>query len=185
MTQNTAAPVALLSDGVISLRRPQSSDAPFFLRMRNNLALVSAVMGFRLGVTEQNVHEWLAHGGVTGDDLLFTATMADNGSPVGYVKAFRFDRFARTTWVGLSLFDESDIGKGYGRRILTLLCDYLQKQLGVRKVSLETVADNAPALGLYSKLGFVEEGRLKAQFYADGRFHDVLILSKFLEEAQA
>lgn len=185
MAQNTTSPVALLTDGVISLRRPEAGDAPHFLRMRNNLALVSAVMGFRLGVTEHNVQEWLAHGGVSGDDLLFTALTTDDGNPIGYVKAFRFDRFSRTTWVGLSVFDETDIGKGYGRRMLTLLCDYLQKQLGVRKVSLEVVAENAPALSLYSNMGFVEEGRLKAQFYADGRFHDVLILSRFLEEPQA
>lgn len=182
MTQNAASPVALLSDGVISLRRPEAPDAPHFLRMRNNLSLVSAVMGFRLGVTEHNVQEWIAQGGVSGDDLLFTALTADDGNPVGYIKAFRFDRFARTTWVGLSVFDEADIGKGYGRRMLVLLCDYLHKQLGVRKVSLEVLAGNAPAIALYSKLGFVEEGRLKSQFYADGHFHDVLILSRFLEE---
>jgi RimJ/RimL family protein N-acetyltransferase len=176
-----ASGVALVSDGVVSLRRPEPSDAPYFLQMRNNLALVSAVMGYRLGVTEDNVKDWLAHGGVTGDDVLFTAVAAGSGEPLGYVKAFRFDRFSRTTWVGLSLFDERNFGKGIGGRMLTLFSDYLRTQLAVRKISLEVLAGNAPALALYAKHGFAEEGRLTAHYYADGRYHDVLILSRFFE----
>ena len=43
----------LLSDGVIGLRRPEPVDAPYYSRMRNDLSLVSAVMGFRLGVSAQ------------------------------------------------------------------------------------------------------------------------------------
>ena len=181
MADTSHEPVALVSDGTVALRRPEPVDAPYYLRMRNNLSLVSAVMGFRLGVNEQNVKEWISRGGVTGDEILFTALAAsERARPIGYVKAFRFDRFARTTWVGLSVFDEQDIGKGYGGRMLTLFCRYLADQLAVRKLSLEVLAGNAPALALYSKMGFVEEGRLKAQFFADGRFHDVLILSLFV-----
>lgn len=180
MADVPSTPSALLSDGVIALRRPEPVDAPHYLRMRNNLALVSAVMGFRLGVAEHNVREWIAQGGVTGDDLLFTAVAVADGRPLGYIKAFRVDRFARTAWIGLSLFAEADQGRGFGRRMLDLFCGYLTDQLALRKVSLEVTAGNAPALALYTRAGFVEEGRLAAQFFADGRFHDVLILSRFL-----
>ena len=181
MTEVAARPAALLSDGVVALRRPEPVDAPYYLHMRNNLALVSSVMGFRLGVSEQRIEEWVAQGGVTGDDLLFTATLvAEAHRPIGYVKMYRVDRFSRHAWIGLSLFDEKDWGHGYGRRMMTQACDYLRDFLTVRKVSLEVLATNARAKVLYASLGFVEEGRLKSQFYAGGRFEDVLILSRFL-----
>ncbi|MBI3402931.1 MAG: GNAT family N-acetyltransferase [Acidobacteria bacterium] len=178
----TTPQVALLSDGVIALRRPEPVDGPSYLQMRNNLALVSAVMGFRLGVNAQTVDAWIASGGgVEGDDLMLTAVLAkDAQRPVGYIKAYRVDRVSRHAWVGLSLFDERDAGRGYGRRMLTQVCDYLRDFVAVRKVSLEVLAGNARALALYASLGFAEEGRLKAQYFTHGRFEDVVILSKFL-----
>src|SRR6266511_4953644 len=69
-------PPTLLSDGVVALRRPEPVDGPHYWRMRNDLALVSSVMGFRLGVAGRSIEEWIASGaGVTGDDLLLTAVL--------------------------------------------------------------------------------------------------------------
>ena len=185
MSDLTSGPAALLSDGVVALRRPEPIDAPHYWRMRNDLALVSSVMGFRLGVSGHTVDEWIARGGgAVGDDLLFTAVLvAGQHRPIGFVKAYRVDRFSRHAWVGLCLFDEADAGKGYGRRILTETCNYLRDYVAVRKVSLEVLATNAPALTLYARLGFAEEGRMRSQYFTGGRFEDVLILSRFLESA--
>lgn len=173
----------LLSDGVVALRRPEPADAPHYANLRNNLSLVSSVMGFRLGVSGRNVDEWIAQGGgVTGDDLLFTAVLiAESHRPLGYVKAYRVDRFSRHTWLGLSLFDEADAGRGYGRRILSQTCNYLRDYVAIRKVSLEVLASTTRALRLYRKLGFAEEGRMASQYFTGGRFEDVLLLSRFLE----
>jgi RimJ/RimL family protein N-acetyltransferase len=180
----TTTPATLLSDGIVALRRPEPVDGPYYWHMRNNLALVSSVMGFRLGVTEQTVGEWIARGGVAGDDLLLTGVLVSDGHrPIGYVKAFRVDRVSRHAWVGLSLFDVRDAGQGYGTRMLEQTCNYLRDYVALRKVSLEVVVGNAPALAVYRKLGFAEEGRLKSQYYSGGRFEDVLIMSRFLESA--
>ena len=176
-------PPALLSDGVVALRRPDPVDGPYYWRMRNDLALVSSVMGFRLGVAGHTIDEWIARGGgVTGDDLLLTAVLIPDGHrPMGYVKAYRVDRFSRHAWIGLSLFDERDMGHGYGRRMITQICDYLRDFVGLRKVSLEVLASNTRAVTLYRSLGFEEEGRLKSQYFTAGRFEDVLILSRFFQ----
>ena len=185
MMADTSVPPLLLSDGVVALRRPEPVDGPHYWRMRNDLALVSSVMGFRLGVSEHAVDDWIARGGgVSGDDLLLTAVLIpEEHRPMGFVKAYRVDRFSRHAWVGLCLFGEADAGKGYGRRILTQTCDYLRDYVAVRKVSLEVLATNARALTLYAHLGFTEEGRMKSQYFTGGHFEDVLLLSRFLETA--
>ena len=180
---NITTPPTLLSDGIVALRRPEPVDGPHYWRMRNDLALVSSVMGFRLGVAGHTIDEWIASGGgVTQDDLLLTAVLVpDDNRPIGYVKAFRVDRFSRHAWIGLSLFDERDAGHGHGRRVMTQVCDYLRDFVGLRKISLEVLAVNARAVSLYRSLGFEEEGRLKSQYFTGGRFEDVVLMSRFLE----
>ena len=185
MADVTPGSAVLLSDGVVGLRRPEMVDAPHYLRMRNNLALVSSVMGFRLGVGEKGIEGWIAQGGVTGDDLLYTAVLiAEAHRPIGYVKMYRVDRFSRHAWLGVSLFDEADAGRGIGGRILAQACDYLRDFVAIRKVSLEVHAGNARALSVYATLGFAEEGRMRSQFFSAGRFDDVVILSRFLSTTQ-
>jgi ribosomal protein S18 acetylase RimI-like enzyme len=183
VSDRVAPPPTLLSDGVVGLRRPEPVDGAHYWRVRNDLSVVSSVMGFRLGVAGHTIDQWIASGGgVTGDDLLLTAVLvADGHRPIGYTKAFRIDRFSRHGWVGLALFDTADSGRGYGRSILTQLCDYLRDFVGLRKVSLEVLTTNTRAAGLYRSLGFEEEGRLKSQYFANGRFEDVLIMSRFLQ----
>lgn len=175
-------PATLLSDGVVGLRRPEPVDGPFYWQMRNNLALVSSVMGFRLGVSGQTIDAWIARGGgVEGDDLMLTAVLVPEAHrPLGYVKAYRVDRFSRHAWIGLCLFNEEDAAHGYGRRMLTQACDYLRDHVAIRKISLDLLATNTRALSLYTRLGFVEEGRMTSQYYTGGRFEDVMILSRFL-----
>jgi RimJ/RimL family protein N-acetyltransferase len=183
----TEAPrnVTLLSDGVVGLRRPEPADGPYYWSMRNNLSLVSSVMGFRLGVSEQTIDAWIAAGGgVSGDDLMLTAVLVPEAHrPIGYVKAFRVDRYSRHAWLGLSLFHERDAGHGYGRRMLQQVSDYLRDHLAIRKISLEALAINENALALYRKMGFVEEGRLVEQHFTGGRFVDVVLLSRMLASA--
>jgi RimJ/RimL family protein N-acetyltransferase len=178
-----APSTTLVSDSVVGLRRPEPIDGPLFLRIRNDLAVVSMMMGFRLGVSEQTVSDWIKRGGdVSGDDLLLTAVVIPEAHrPIGYIKAYHVDRYSRHAWLGLSLFDQHDAGRGYGRRILTLMSDYLRDYVDVRKISLELLATNERALGLYTSLGFEPEGRMKSQYFTGGRYEDVLILSRFLQ----
>jgi putative acetyltransferase len=184
MMADTSVPPVFLSDGVVGLRRPEPLDGPHYWRMRNDPALVASVMGFRLGVAGHTIDEWITSGGATGDDLLLTAVLVSDGHrPIGYVKAFRVDRFSRHAWIGLSLFDERDARHGYGRRMMTQMCDYLRDFVGLRKVSLEVLASNDRAVSLYRSLGFENEGRLKSQYFTGGRFEDVLILSRFFPSA--
>lgn len=45
---------------------------------------------------------------------------------------------------------------------------------GITRVELETRVDNARAIGLYEKLGFVHEARKKNAMRFEGVYHDAL-----------
>jgi RimJ/RimL family protein N-acetyltransferase len=175
-----------ISDGKIALRRPELKDLNSYLGLRNNLELVASLMGYRKGVGEAAVRNWLERVGSSNEELVYTVIdLHDEERPVGYVKAFRFDPYARTAWIGLSLFSLQDQSQGYGRRMLRLLCEYLRDYLAVRKISLEVLDSNDRAIRLYEKMGFVEEGCLRAHAFIHGKMMDIRIYSLFLEEWSA
>lgn len=67
-------------------------------------------------------------------------------------------------------------GQGIGERLLRA-CLKKSASKGITRVELEVRADNAAAIGLYKKLGFAHEARLKNGMCFDGVYHDALQMS--------
>lgn len=56
---------------------------------------------------------------------------------------------------------------GLGTALVQRALDW-SRSVGVRKVNLEVFSINTPAIGLYRKMGFTEEGRRHGEFEIDG-----------------
>jgi len=183
MKQRAPQIPVLIEDGAVGLRAPEPGDAPHYWRMRSDLSLAKQLISYNRGVPLKKIEKWIDALRDDPDQLIFTAVdMSSRGhKPIGYLKAFKFDHAARSCWFGLALFERAQAGKGYGGRMLRLMLDYLRDWQNIRKVSLEVLDDNAPAIAIYRRVGFVEEGRLKDQYYLDGALRSVVIMSLFLK----
>ena len=53
--------------------------------------------------------------------------------------------------------------------------------LGVVKLELTVFPHNAPAIALYRKLGFREEGSCAARYFIDGRYIDAMLMGRDLD----
>ena len=74
------------------------------------------------------------------------------------------------------LVDRDWRGRGVGSALIQAAIDWARDQ-GLHKLSLEVFAQNAAAIALYRKCGFVEEGhRVKHYRRADGELWDSLIM---------
>jgi len=177
----TQIPV-LIDDGAVGLRAPEPSDAPYYWKMRSDLGLAKQLISYNRGVPLKKIEKWIDGLRDDPDQLIFTAveTRGRRGKPVGFLKAFKFDPAARSCWFGLALFDRAQAGKGHGSRMLRLMIDYLRDWQNVRKISLEVLDDNAAAIAIYRRAGFVEEGRLKEQYFLDGKLRSVILMSLFV-----
>ena len=69
-------------------------------------------------------------------------------------------------------------GKGVGSALMAALVDYADRWAAVLRIELNVYSDNARAIALYKKFGFVEEGILRAYGLADGRYQDVLAMAR-------
>lgn len=100
---------------------------------------------------------------------------------VGRAAVFGVDQLARTGEVGLSLLPEHR-GRGHGRDVLRVLLGYGFRSRNLRRVQLQTLASNEPALRAYRAVGFVEEGRLREHAWVEGAYDDVVLMAVLRSE---
>jgi RimJ/RimL family protein N-acetyltransferase len=102
---------------------------------------------------------------------------------IGDCQLHFIDHYRGTCHLGIVIGREY-WGKGFGQDAVRVLVDFAFRDLNMRKVGLEVLADDERAIGAYRKVGFVEEGRLRAHSWFEGAFHDALVMGILREEWQ-
>lgn len=70
-------------------------------------------------------------------------------------------------------------GRGYGREAMAILCGFCFNEMGLHKLKVSVLADNAAAVRCYEANGFSREGVLRNEVWRGGAWHDVLLLARF------
>ncbi|MNJ43397.1 N-acyltransferase YncA [compost metagenome] len=66
-------------------------------------------------------------------------------------------------------------GQGVGQGLMSQMKELAQEQ-GIRKLSLRVLATNQRAITFYKQCGFMEQGRLVAEFYLQGKYVDDILM---------
>lgn len=74
--------------------------------------------------------------------------------------------------------------RGYGTEATRLLLDHAFTGLGLHRVSLEVYAFNPRAQHVYTKVGFVVEGRRREALQYDGQWVDAIVMAVLEHEWQ-
>lgn len=75
-------------------------------------------------------------------------------------------------------------GLGVGAALMRALIEWAEREPLLEKLCLAVLADNAPAMALYRKFGFVEEGRRKREIRrGDGDYVDDILMARFLDDS--
>lgn len=93
------------------------------------------------------------------------------------------DRHNRYAHVGLSL-RPGFRGRGLSADVLRVLTGYGLGILGMNRLQLETLADNAAMLAAASRAGYLQEGRLRQASWVNGEFVDEIVMSVLADEWQ-
>jgi RimJ/RimL family protein N-acetyltransferase len=83
--------------------------------------------------------------------------------------------------LGISILPEYR-NLGLGTAMMQYLIEWAQGDTVLEKLTLGVYTDNFPAIKLYQKLGFQEEGRQSREMKnADGSYKDLILMSKFVK----
>ncbi len=163
----------------IDLRPASSDDAEYLFGLRNNLDLQGKLLARPKPNTINDVKKWYQIKTEMPDSVFFVICEHKDKLPLGFIQLTNIDYVSRTSSLGICL-DQGSRGKGVGHEAITMLEQYAIKTYGLRKVVLEVIAENKPALKLYDTLGYHQAGVFSQHYYFDSKFHDVIIMEKFI-----
>jgi RimJ/RimL family protein N-acetyltransferase len=101
----------------------------------------------------------------------FTVVLRDGGDVLGRALLWGIDRHNRFAHIGLALRPLYR-GQGYGTEVVAVLCSYGFCVLGLHRLQIETLADNAAMIAAAAASGFQHEGTLRRSSWVDGSFAD-------------
>lgn len=173
----------MLTGEKVLLRPVELNDAEKFYKWRNDLQIKKSAMMHPFPVTMESEKEWFENISQKKDNqlIVFSICEKESGNFIGFVKLFNINWVHRFCYFGIIIGEDDARGKGYGYEALSLISKYAFDILNINKILLEVIKANDAAVKLYKKFGFTEEGVLKRQFYFDGKWHDVIIMSLFKE----
>ena len=90
---------------------------------------------------------------------------------------------SRTGWFGLFIGEPSAWNRGFGKDAIQTLVRFAFDEMNLVKLRINVFDYNERAKHVLESHGFIQEGRLRKDFYRDGTYHDLVILSVFRDGA--
>jgi RimJ/RimL family protein N-acetyltransferase len=107
-----------------------------------------------------------------------------DGAAVGSVSLFEFDELARHAEVGIAVAAEAR-GKGIGAAAIAQIVEFAFVRCNLRRLHLQAIASNLPAIRAYERAGFVTEGRQREHAWVRGRYEDIVIMGVMRSDWEA
>lgn len=167
----------------IYLRPLEKDDYKLTIKWRNDMEITPLVISHPFPITEEMEKSWFENviTDISNKRIYFSICEKSNNENIGMVFLSDINWINRTCYFHILIGDKSSRGKGYGKEVLEIIINYVFHTLNLRKITLQVVRNNKPAISLYEKKGFKIEGELKKQFFWNDRYYDVLIMSLFKE----
>lgn len=168
----------------IQLRPIRVDDVDAIMEWINDPAITRNFAAMSAEITRDQELSFLQKTLDSDTDRLFAIEDLD-GNYLGNAGIHKIYWPARNGRLGIVIGRRQAQGKGLGTEALRLITALGFAQLALHKIWLVHFATNARMHHMAEKLGFVEEGTLRDEYFHDGRFHDMLRHSLLEQEFAA
>lgn len=166
----------------VILRDYETRDFEALMAIRNDEELQHLLLAHPHAQRDGDVLSWIARrSGEPGG--LFKIIAVDDAC-AGFVQIADVHLLDRHAHLGIALA-KAYRGGGVGKKAMGLALEQAHRGLKLRKIVVEVRADNAPALSLYTRLGFRNAGVLAAHYIGRGAPDDVAVLELLFDDGAA
>ncbi len=163
----------------VILRAFEREDAERCYRWMNDPNIVRTLKS-RYPIAFQSEIEWIERAMLSSStERHFAIERRDDRSHIGNASIQDIDWVSRTGWFGLFIGEPAAWNRGFGTDAIRTLVRFAFEEMNLRKLRIHIFDYNEKAKHLLLAQGFVEEGKLRRDFYREGVFHDIVILSTF------
>lgn len=167
----------------VILRAFEREDAERCYRWMNDPNIVRTLKS-RYPIAFQNEAEWLERAmHPSPGERHFAIERRDDRTHIGNASIHDIDWVSRTAAFGLFVGEPSAWNRGFGSDAIRTLVRFAFEEMNLRKLRINVFEYNDRAKHVLEAQGFVQEGRLRGEFYREGAYHDLLILSIFRDAA--
>lgn len=160
---------------IVKLRGIEPGDAPFFYEWNKatQTQLHLDQIWFPSSLFRQE--QWVEKQAVKSieDDSYFFVICNAAGEKVGMIHTNDCDKKNGHFAYAVAIV-EAHRNKGYAQAAIKKVLDYYFNELRYHKVTVGVYAFNQASIRLHEKLGFQEEGRLRAMVFSGNQYHDLI-----------
>ncbi|MHB8972330.1 MAG: GNAT family N-acetyltransferase [Pirellulaceae bacterium] len=161
----------------VILRRPEPTDVERIWGYRNDPAVMRHLGGFSPPMSMKDVVEWIERHRNRTDEIIWVIADRENSACLGHVGLYQLDYRLQVAEFAICIGDKSWWGKGLGKEVTAAVVAYGFNELHLKQIRLSVLESNQRAVGLYEKLGFQHDGRLRQNQFRDGQYVDSLLMS--------
>lgn len=167
----------------VILRAFEREDAERCYRWMNDPNIVRTLKT-RYPIAFQNEAEWLERAmHPNPSERHFAIERKDDRTHIGNASIHEIEWVSRTAAFGLFIGEPAAWNRGFGGDAIRTLVRFAFEEMNLRKLHINVFDYNDRAKHVLETLGFVQEGRLREEFYREGTYHDLVILSVFRDAA--
>lgn len=161
----------------VELAAVKHADLEAILKWRNDRELSFSMTATPLPSTMQQVEAWYASTNADRNQALLGIYNQEPKQLIGLFRLMYIDWISRVAELGIYIGPKDFRGNGRGAQSLIQGLHYGFESLNLNKIWLRVISTNLPAIKLYKALAFVEEGLLKEHFFAQGEYHDLIVMA--------
>lgn len=168
---------------LVRLRPLAESDVDHILGWVNDPEIVGNIAAFAgHAFTREQELAYIRKTLASTGDVVWSIEDAAEGRYLGQTGLHQLHERSRVARLACIIADRSDMGRGYGSAAIRAVLAHGFGALGLHKVWLMVFATNQRGRRTYGRLGFVEEGVLREEYFHQGGWHDMVRMSLLARE---
>jgi RimJ/RimL family protein N-acetyltransferase len=167
----------------IRLRPLCEEDVDNIMSWVNDPAVIGNFAAFSgAPMSRQQELEWVRRTIASTSERVWSVFAEAGGRYLGQVGLHQMHSQSRVGRLGIIIASRQEMGRGYGTAAIHRALDCAFSQLALHKVWLMVFRHNQRSRDIYQRIGFVEEGVLREEYFHEGRWHDMVRMSVLARE---